>query len=1021
MVGRELVSILCVVATLLLIADISFGLPREFRFNRLRRHHDLSIGTEANDLTEQWFTQKLCHFNPNVTGKWKQRFWQNDQYYKDGGPQFLNIGGEGEESGRRISVWSLPIVQWAQKLNARIWNLEHRYYGKSRPTTDQSVDNLLFLNSRQALEDLADFITAKNKELNIQNPKWVVFGGSYPGALTLWFRQKHPELTVGGVGSSAPIEVVTDFFDYLRVCEDSFRTYSTKCADNIKDGFENLYEYLSYKEGRDTLDDAFGFVPKLSQLDLTYKNLQNVYMTIVGNFMVSVQYSRVNAGIFKNAASIPDVCKIMEAPSINPVQRLVKVNSYMNKQFGEDPDTTYISYEYSITELKDVSFDSPAASSRSWVWQTCNEFGYYQSTGYNGIFGTIAPVDFDINTCIDVFGEKFTIDYIRGRVQRTVDNYGRARDYNATNAVIPNGSLDPWHALGAYTPKDSSSISILINGTAHCADMEPADDKNDPQSLKDARTKIYQKLQEWTGIKSAVENEKKEETQLTARRAPFFKTKISWEVKEEDKIKLSNPMSEETIKRFGNRFIGGRHVTGGFLRRDLKQKKYANRKQKNAAVDNGSIDQKLDHFDKSDTRTFKQYFYSNSEYFDKTAASPLIFIYNPGDVDAQSIDLDDRSSMNLWAKQFGAMLYSLEHRFYGLSQPFDSMTIENLKYLTSEQALGDIANFIQNMNAQKGWKNARWIPFGGSYAGAMTAWMRATYPDLTFAAVGSSGPVQAIVDFYGYMQSIENSLRSYKDKCGDGLAEALNYAHNLSLTIEGRKMLDTALAFDVEPPFGDVDYVDQYDMMDFFYQITTTLSEVIEYTYQYDEIELFCSVLADDSYDNLDKLSIGLEAFEVGHDMQHAVDYFKYDGNSRAWIWQTCNEFGFYPSTDIGSKSAFGSITPINYFLKLCSGAYNTTLTRDELERRIDATNQRYGGARGYKATKSIQVYGTLDPWHSLGFYGPDHSRGQDVITILINGTSHCADMYEPLSTDVPDLVNARKTITNYLTKWLTK
>ncbi|KAI6186073.1 Peptidase S28 family-containing protein [Aphelenchoides besseyi] len=1019
MVERGLLSILCAVSTLLFVADVTFGLPREFHFNRLRRHHNLNIGTEANDLTEQWFTQKLCHFNPNVTAKWKQRFWQNDKYYKNGGPQFLNIGGEGEESGRRISVSSLPIVQWAQKLNARIWNLEHRYYGKSRPTADQSVDNLLFLNSRQALEDLADFITAKNKELNIQNPKWVVFGGSYPGALALWFRQKHPDLTVGSVGSSAPIEVVTDFFDYLRVCEDSFRKYSSKCADNIKDGFENLYEYLSYKEGRDTLDDAFGFVPSLSQLDLTYKNLQNLYMTIVGNFMVSVQYSRVNAGIFKNAASIPDVCKIMEAPSINPVQRLVKVNSYMNKQFGQDPDKTYISYDDSISELKDVSFDSPAASSRSWVWQTCNEFAYFQSTGYNGIFGTIVPIDFDINMCIDIFGKKFTVDYIRGRIQRTVDNYGRARDYNATNAVIPNGSLDPWHALGAYTPKDPSSISILIEGTAHCADMEPADDKNDPQSLKDARTKIYQKLQEWIGVKVTDDAETKKETQLTVRRAPFFKTKISWEVKEEDKIKLSNPMSEETIKRFGNRFIGGRHVTGGFLRRDLKQKKYANQKHRNDGVIYGSIDQKLDHFDKSYAQTFKQYFYSNDQYFNKTAANPLIFIYNPGEGAASSLDVNDRSPMNSWAKQFGAMLYSLEHRFYGDSQPFRLMTIENLKYLTSEQALGDIANFIQNINAEKGWKNARWIPFGGSYAGAMTAWMRATYPDLTFAAIGSSGPVQAIVDFYGYMQTIENSLRAYDDKCGDGLAKALNYAHNLSTTIKGRKKLDTEL--NVQPPFGDADYVDQYDLMDFFDGITGELCGVVQYTYQYDDIQPICSILTDDSYDELNKIVYGLGAYEVGHDMQATVDIFKSDGDTRAWFWQTCNEFGFYQSTDIGSKSAFESQFPINYYLKWCSGAYNTTLTRDELRHRIDATNQRYGGARGYKATKMIEVYGTLDPWHTLGFYGPDHSRGQDVITILINGTSHCADMNPPESSDVRDLVNARKTITNYLTKWIGK
>jgi pimeloyl-ACP methyl ester carboxylesterase len=79
----------------------------------------------------------------------------------------------------------------------------------------QTTNNLKFLHSEQALFDLAGFIQAKNKELNLSKPKWVVFGGSYPGALALWFREKFPDLTVGAVGSSAPIEPRLDFFGTL--------------------------------------------------------------------------------------------------------------------------------------------------------------------------------------------------------------------------------------------------------------------------------------------------------------------------------------------------------------------------------------------------------------------------------------------------------------------------------------------------------------------------------------------------------------------------------------------------------------------------------------------------------------------------------------------------------------------------------------------------------------------------------------------------------------------------------------
>ena len=103
--------------------------------------------------------------------------------------------------------------------------------------------------------------------------------------------------------------------------------------------------------------------------------------------------------------------------------------------------------------------------------------------------------------------------------------------------------------------------------------------------------------------------------------------------------------------------------------------------------------------------------------------------------------------------------------------------MENLKYLSSRQASEDIAYFIQFINKQNGWTNTKWVVFGGSYSGnkfwseifvkesgdcqgfvlfrkyernlgALAAWFRQLHPELAAGAVGSSGPVQATVDFY---------------------------------------------------------------------------------------------------------------------------------------------------------------------------------------------------------------------------------------------------------------------------------
>lgn len=45
-----------------------------------------------------------------------------------------------------------------------------------------------------------------------------------------------------------------------------------------------------------------------------------------------------------------------------------------------------------------------------------------------------------------------------------------------------------------------------------------------------------------------------------------------------------------------------------------------------------------------------------------------------------------------------AMLITLEHRYYGISQPFVNWSTPNLRYLNSRQALADTAYFIDQMN-----------------------------------------------------------------------------------------------------------------------------------------------------------------------------------------------------------------------------------------------------------------------------------------------------------------------------------
>jgi len=83
--------------------------------------------------------------------------------------------------------------------------------GSQPHNTTASAYNALDLREltvEQAMADYAWFIQKLRQRLGCTTGQCpiVTFGGSYGGMLVAWFRQKYPQLTVGGVGSAAIID-----------------------------------------------------------------------------------------------------------------------------------------------------------------------------------------------------------------------------------------------------------------------------------------------------------------------------------------------------------------------------------------------------------------------------------------------------------------------------------------------------------------------------------------------------------------------------------------------------------------------------------------------------------------------------------------------------------------------------------------------------------------------------------------------------------------------------------------------
>ncbi|KAI6240403.1 hypothetical protein M3Y99_00472500 [Aphelenchoides fujianensis] len=585
---------------LLVLAGTAAAWPLLQPEHKEGRHAATNGGaTEAN------FTQKLCHFNPSVKDTWNQRYWQNDDFFKSGGPQFLNLGINDEEHPNVISDPNSPLVIWGKQLNARLFNLETRFFGTSQPTADLSLDSLKFLNGRQAVEDVTDFINAKNKELGITGP-WVLFGSAYGGNLVLWHRQLHPDLTVGGHASSAPIEPIFDFYDLTQGVEAAYRQYNSTCADNILAGFKSLHAHMDNADARDELQAAFNFDPAISTLELTWQRTQNIIHVIIGHFLVPVQFNKINAAPWNNGSGIAEICAIMNKQALNPVVPIANVVAYLQQTvFHSTSGTVNINYDMVMYLFGLTNWSNFLATRRAQIWQQCSEYGQMPTTGYRGAFGTDVPVNYFYGICHDVFGADFTADYIQGRMQETKDAFGGASGFNGTNVISVFGSIDPQRSAGLQTSNDPSVHVIVIDGTAQGADLLPANDTTDPQTLKDFRNLAFKYILVWLGNGNNVEQAEKKEEVPVERRASEFESTICWNCgKPKNKIEGKKPSPAE-VKKFGNRLFGGRHSTGGFLRNDRLPEMLKGKTKKMDAVAS-YITQPVDHFNSKDKRTFDQ-------------------------------------------------------------------------------------------------------------------------------------------------------------------------------------------------------------------------------------------------------------------------------------------------------------------------------------------------------------------------------------------------------------------------------
>ncbi|XP_052012585.1 thymus-specific serine protease [Apodemus sylvaticus] len=443
----------------------------------------------------------------------------------------------------------------------------------------------------------------------------------------------------------------------------------------------------------------------------------------------------------------------------------------------------------------------------------------------------------------------------------------------------------------------------------------------------------------------------------------------------------------------------------------------------------GWLEQPLDPFNASDRRTFLQRYWVNDQHRIGQDVPVFLHIGGEGGLGPGSVTAGHPAAL---ASAWGALVISLEHRFYGLSVPAGGLDAALLRYLSSRHALADVASARQALSALLNVSSSSpWICFGGSYAGSLAAWTRLKFPHLVFAAVASSAPLSAVVDFSAYNRVVARSLTQVAI---GGSLECLAAASAAFAEVERLLRAGRAAQAVLREELGACGSL---DLLEDQAELLGALQALVGGTVQYDgqegaplSVRQLCGLLLGSRgnrshstpYLGL-RRAVQIVLRSMG---QKCLSYSRAEtvaqlGNTeprvfgvgdRQWLYQTCTEFGFYVTCE-SLQCPFSQLPALPFQLELCERVFG--LSPASVAQSVAQTNAYYGG-QSPGATQVLFVNGDVDPWQVLSV---TQDLGPSEPALLIPSASHCLDMAPLRPSDSPSVRLGRQKIFQQLQDWL--
>ena len=225
------------------------------------------------------------------------------------------------------------------------------------------------------MADLARLLESIKQSYNTDSSQIITVGGSYSGNLAAWFSVKYPELTDGSVASSGPIFAETNFTQYMDVVADSLEYFEgIDCVNSVQSAAEEVASLAAEgvgSAGYTQLENDFDTCASMSST----QDLSILLSNLMGYVQGTVQYNKAKPGSF----NITTVCDVMlnTSEEKSSYDQFVTLAAMYRADYGFACEDA--SWDDTVTYLSATENDG-ANSGRPWTYQTCNEFGYYQTT-----------------------------------------------------------------------------------------------------------------------------------------------------------------------------------------------------------------------------------------------------------------------------------------------------------------------------------------------------------------------------------------------------------------------------------------------------------------------------------------------------------------------------------------------------------------------------------------------------------------------------------------------------------------